>query len=123
MNKKKTEIIPIYYNKKVTCFTFREVVGWTARKRRKRRIPQVKPMSLKQIQTLYLSAKIGPFFSQPSHTHGVKDDSRHRLSAVESRRAERKTNRESVRRREREDKRLERESVGGSSGINRERED
>ncbi|KAI5658380.1 hypothetical protein M9H77_27173 [Catharanthus roseus] len=81
----------------------------TSFQRRKKRIPQVKPVSLKQIQTLYLSAKKGPFLSQLSHTHGVKDDSRHRLSAAESRRAERKTNRESVRRREREDRRSERE--------------
>ncbi|KAI5666761.1 hypothetical protein M9H77_16614 [Catharanthus roseus] len=95
--------------------------GRVWRVRRKRRIPQVKPVSLKQIQTPYLSAKTGPFLSQQSHTHGVKDDSRHRLSAVESRRAARKMNRESVRRREREDRRPVRESVGGSGGINRER--
>ncbi|KAI5683671.1 hypothetical protein M9H77_04899 [Catharanthus roseus] len=91
--------------------------------RRKRRIPQVKPVSLKQIQTLYLSAKTDPFLSQPRDTHGVKDDSRHKLSAVESRRAARKTNRESVRRREREKTEGQRESVGGSGGINRERGD
>ncbi|KAI5653549.1 hypothetical protein M9H77_30736 [Catharanthus roseus] len=66
----------------------------TSFQRRKRRIPQFKPVSLEQIQTLYLSAKTGPFLSQPSHTHDVKDDSRHRLSAAESRRAKRKTNRE-----------------------------
>ncbi|KAI5682488.1 hypothetical protein M9H77_03716 [Catharanthus roseus] len=80
----------------------------TSFQRRKRRIPQVKPVTLKQIQTLYLSAKTGPFLSQPSHPQGVKDDSRHRLSTAESRRAERKTNRELVRR-EREDRRSERE--------------
>ncbi|KAI5652341.1 hypothetical protein M9H77_29528 [Catharanthus roseus] len=87
-------------------------IGRAWRVRRKRRIPQVKPVSLEQIQTLYLSAKIGPFLSQPSHTH-----------VAESRRAEWKTNRESVRRREREDRRSDRESVGGSGGINRERGD
>ncbi|KAI5672175.1 hypothetical protein M9H77_12539 [Catharanthus roseus] len=93
---------PIYYNKVVSVlfFTFREVVGRTTRKTvterpskgKRRRIPQVKPVSLKL-----------------SHTYGVKNDSRHRFSAVESRRAARKTNRELVRGREREDRRSERE--------------
>ncbi|KAI5682489.1 hypothetical protein M9H77_03717 [Catharanthus roseus] len=72
----------------------------TSFQRRKRRIPQVNPVSLKQIQTLYLSTKTGPFLSKPSHTHGLKDDSRHKLLATVSRRAKRKKNCESVRRRD-----------------------
>ncbi|KAI5652340.1 hypothetical protein M9H77_29527 [Catharanthus roseus] len=87
----------------------------TSFQRRKRRIPQVKLVSLEQIKTLYFSAKTGPFLSQPSHTHGVKDDSRHRLLVAEARRAERKTNQSRFEE--------ERESVGGSGGINRERGD
>ncbi|KAI5664011.1 hypothetical protein M9H77_23334 [Catharanthus roseus] len=66
---------------------------------RRRRISQVKLVSLKVSTTLYLLTKASPFLSQPSHTYGVKSDSRHRLSAVESRRVAKKTNHESRKRR------------------------
>ncbi|KAI5680692.1 hypothetical protein M9H77_01919 [Catharanthus roseus] len=94
----------------------------TSFQRRKRRIPQVKLVSLKQIQTLYLSAKAGPFLSQPSHTHSVKDDNRHRLSATESRRAERNTNRESVRKK-RERRQKVRERVWEVAAASTEKEE
>ncbi|KAI5673604.1 hypothetical protein M9H77_13968 [Catharanthus roseus] len=94
----------------------------TSFQRRKRIIPQVKPVSLKQIQTIYLSAKAGPFLSQPSPTHGVKDDNRHRLSVVESRRAEKNTNRESIRKK-RERRQKVRERVWEAAAASTEKEE
>ncbi|KAI5663438.1 hypothetical protein M9H77_22761 [Catharanthus roseus] len=60
-------------------------------------------------------------FIPPSHTHAVKDDSRHRLPAAELQRTANKTNRESVEEREREKTEGQREKVGGSSGFSREK--
>ncbi|KAI5662861.1 hypothetical protein M9H77_22184 [Catharanthus roseus] len=72
--------------------------------------------------SLSLPAKASPFLSQPSHTHGVKEDNRYRLSVKESRRAKENTNRQSVRKK-RERRQKVRERVWEAAVASTEKEE